>query len=172
MIRSAPTLVGNALPYNNIIPTQVNSTSWNQISAAGNYSIALSSNNLLYTWGTNTVNQLGDGTTINKSSPVQIGTASWSLISGGFDHAVAINPSNQLYTWGNNLSTLVPTYTFFWTAISAGDGHTLAIRNDNTLWAWGLNNLGQLGDNTSVWKSSPVQLGSGSWSSVSAGAGN
>jgi alpha-tubulin suppressor-like RCC1 family protein len=45
-----------------------------------------------------------------------------------------------------------------------------AIKTDGTLWAWGRNLDGELGDNTSVNKSSPVQIGVlTNWSQVSAG---
>ena len=56
-----------------------------------------------------------------------------------------------------------------WTAVSANRYHNLAIRSDGYLFTWGRNNYGQLGDGTSVNKSSPVQIGSSSWTAVSAG---
>jgi alpha-tubulin suppressor-like RCC1 family protein len=45
--------------------------------------------------------------------------------------------------------------------VAAGGGHTVAIKSDGTLLAWGLNRNGQLGDGTSVDRSSPVQVGVG-----------
>jgi alpha-tubulin suppressor-like RCC1 family protein len=64
--------------------------------------------------------------------------------------------------------------------VSAGNVHTAAIRSDNLLFAWGGNTssgrhgarTGFLGDNTSDSKSSPVQVGSMQWTSVSAGFGH
>lgn len=59
-----------------------------------------------------------------------------------------------------------------WSSVEADDGHTAAIKTDGTLWAWGRNAYGQLGDNTSVNKSSPIQtisLGA-DWLSVSCGS--
>jgi|GEM_PF-3323625 len=54
--------------------------------------------------------------------------------------------------------------------ISCGNGHTVAIKSNGTLWAWGRNNYGQLGDGTTVGKSSPVQIdGSTDWARVSCG---
>jgi alpha-tubulin suppressor-like RCC1 family protein len=45
----------------------------------------------------------------------------------------------------------------------------MAIKYDGTLWAWGNNSLGQLGLNNRIHRSSPVQIGTSSWSLVSAG---
>lgn len=44
-----------------------------------------------------------------------------------------------------------------WIACATADQSSLAIKSDGTLWNWGLGTLGQLGDNTIVTKSSPVQ---------------
>ena len=54
------------------------------------------------------------------------------------------------------------------TAVSANVSHAVAIKSDGTLWAWGVNSSGQLGDGSTVNKSSPVQIGAGSWAAVSA----
>ncbi|HOJ90286.1 MAG TPA: hypothetical protein PLH86_04260 [Saprospiraceae bacterium] len=60
-----------------------------------------------------------------------------------------------------------------WQKVSMGSHHALAIKNDGSLWSWGANFYGQLGDGTSVSKSSPVQIGfSQDWSVISAGAGH
>jgi len=57
-----------------------------------------------------------------------------------------------------------------WRMVSAGGYHTAAIKTDGTLWTWGYNNYGQLGDNTVVHRSSPVQTTAGgtTWKQVSA----
>ena len=48
-----------------------------------------------------------------------------------------------------------------WQQASCGTAVTAAIKTDGTLWLWGINTGGQLGDNTIVSKSSPVQTVSG-----------
>ena len=53
---------------------QIGTSSWTQVGAVSRYTAAIRSDNLLFTWGHNSVGQLGDGTTVNQSSPVQIGT--------------------------------------------------------------------------------------------------
>lgn len=43
-------------------------------------------------------------------------------------------------------------------AIAAGYGHSLALKSDGTVWAWGSNVRGQLGDGTSIDRTSPVRV--------------
>lgn len=42
--------------------------------------------------------------------------------------------------------------------IVTGGYHTLALDNDNNLWAWGYNEKGQLGDGTTINKTSPTKI--------------
>ena len=54
--------------------------------------------------------------------------------------------------------------------VSTRDSHTIAIKSDGTLWAWGDNSSGQLGDGTTIDKSTPTQIGTDSnWASIAAG---
>jgi hypothetical protein len=40
----------------------------------------------------------------------------------------------------------------------AGGGHTLALKADGSVWAWGLNSVGQLGDGTTINRTTPVRV--------------
>jgi alpha-tubulin suppressor-like RCC1 family protein len=54
--------------------------------------------------------------------------------------------------------------------IDAGARQTAAISTSGSLWMWGINSAGQLGQNDSTNRSSPVQVGSlTTWLTVSAG---
>jgi alpha-tubulin suppressor-like RCC1 family protein len=56
-----------------------------------------------------------------------------------------------------------------WETIQAGGVHAVAIKTDGTLWSWGNNSRGSIGDNTTVNKSSPVQVGAlTNWAQLSA----
>ncbi len=43
-------------------------------------------------------------------------------------------------------------------AVSGGSDHCLALKSDGTVWAWGANTYGQLGDNTTTTRPTPVQV--------------
>jgi alpha-tubulin suppressor-like RCC1 family protein len=47
----------------------------------------------------------------------------------------------------------------------------MAIKTDGTCWLWGYNGSGQLGDNTTINKSSPIQTISGgnNWAQIAGG---
>jgi hypothetical protein len=52
-----------------------------------------------------------------------------------------------------------------------GGGHALALKTNNSLWAWGRNDAGQLGDSTTVIKTTPIPIGSSTdWLSISTGS--
>ena len=140
----------------------------------------------LWTVGDNTSGQLGDSTVVNKSSPVQISSASWLSISAGFRTIAGIKGGGTLWTCGRNnegklgqgdvVSRSSPVQVgalTTWSAVSSPSGATnavLALKTDGTLWAWGANQFGNIGDNTAVAKSSPVQVGAlTTWAAISTG---
>jgi alpha-tubulin suppressor-like RCC1 family protein len=90
-----------------------------------------------------------------------------------------------LWVWGKNnqgqlcdntttnRSSPIQTITFGtnWMQVSCGNSTTAAIKTDGSMWSWGLGTSGQLGDNTILSKSSPVQtvaFGT-NWKQVSGG---
>ena len=154
-------------------PVQVGTLSnYSQISAGASHTLAIKTDGTLWGWGANANWQLGLGAadSVNRSSPVLISsTESWSIISAGYQHSSALDSLGRMYYWGNTVPT--QNFIFSWTAVSTGGSHTVAIRNDGKLFTWGINNNGQLGDGTTLNKSSPNQIGSSSWSSISAGGG-
>ena len=147
--------------------------------------------NTLFTWGYNGNGELGDNTLTNRSNPVQTvaGGINWKSVSCGSSHKAAIKTDGTLWCWGSNstLNTMgalgdntisdrsspVQTVTFGtnWKQVSCGFFYTVAIKTDGTLWGWGYNTYGNLGDNTSTRRSSPVQtvtFGT-NWKQVSGG---
>jgi alpha-tubulin suppressor-like RCC1 family protein len=161
-------------------------TNWKQIKCSKNNSFAIKTDGTLWCWGVNSVGELGDNTQANRSSPIQTITAgsNWKDISASNSTTAAIKTDGTLWVWGyNNLGQLgdntitnksSPVQTITrgtnWKQVSGGTNHTAAVKTDGTLWTWGYNFYGQLGDNTTTNKSSPVQTMSGgnNWKIVSA----
>ena len=168
------------------IQTIAGGNNWKQVSGGGSVTAAVKTDGTLWLWGANLNGQLGDNTRVSRSSPVQTisGGTNWKQVSMGEFHNTAIKTDGTLWTWGFNNSgqlgnntltgTSSPIQTVAggtnWKQVSAGGSSTAAIKADGTLWSWGLNGYGQLGDNTRVPKSSPVQTISGgtNWKQVAA----
>ena len=145
----------------------------------------------LFSWGYNSVGQLGLGDIVNRSSPVQVGTSrNWAQISCSEEHVLAITSDGKLYSWGENqwgqlghgnsgggtnLSSPVQVGALTnWATCAAGYGHSLAITTNGELFSWGYNRGGQLGQGNSgpgTYLSSPVQVGAlTTWASIAAGS--
>ena len=177
------------------VQTVAGGTNWKQVSVTGG-GAAIKTDGTLWTWGYNQLGGLGDNTSAHKSSPVQTvaGGTNWKQVSSGSGFKAAIKTDGTLWTWGNNNKGQLgdntggsgsekssPVQTVAggtnWNQVSCGYDHTGAIKTDGTLWMWGGNsfggtNFGELGDNTIVDKSSPVQTVAGgtNWKQVSVGS--
>jgi alpha-tubulin suppressor-like RCC1 family protein len=138
-------------------------------------------------WGSNGEGRLGDNTTTNRSSPVSVvgGFTDWCQVSVGYRHSLGVRTNGSAWTWGNNGSgrlgddtttnrsspvSVVGGFTD-WCQVSGGYAHSLGVRINEIAWAWGNNCDGQLGDNTTTNRSSPVSVVGGftDWCQVSAG---
>ncbi len=149
-------------------------------SIEGTHTAAIKTDGTLWLWGINANGQLGTGNLINRSSPVQTVSAgtNWKQVSTGTVHTAAIKTDGTLWTWGSssisafgalgNNSTIPvssPVQTVAagnnWKQVSAGADTTAAVKTDGTLWLWGYAVKGQLGNNSTINRSSPVQTVSG-----------
>lgn len=120
------------------------SVSYTAMDGGGTHCVAIDSDGMLWSWGTNSSGELGTGSTSGpQSSPLAV----FGGAGGG-----------QLYN--------APAV-----AVSAGTGHSLAIDTDGAVWAWGMNMTGQLGLGDTVDRSSPISISMGNAvTAVSAGA--
>lgn len=170
--------LGDASQTSRSSPVQTVSTgtNWKQVSSGFTYTAAIKTDGTLWTWGRNLWGNLGnnDGSQATQSSPVQTvaqGT-NWKLVACGGYQTAAIKTDGTLWMWGsNNFGELgnnsgvahrsSPIQTISggtnWKFVACGNYTTSAIKTDGTLWTWGWNQFGQLGDNTTTNRSSPVQ---------------
>ncbi|BDR52281.1 hypothetical protein KIM372_01880 [Bombiscardovia nodaiensis] len=100
------------------------------ISAGFYHSLALGSDNKMYSWGLNNMGQLGDGTTSSGAHQAD----------GTPIHATADKIEPVLVHNG-----ALPASEHF-TSISAGRWHSLALGSDHKIYSWGYNGSGQLGN--------------------------
>ncbi|MDF1883123.1 hypothetical protein JHD49_04150, partial [Sulfurimonas sp. SAG-AH-194-C21] len=154
---------------------------WSSVSVGANHTVAIKSDGVVWSWGKNTLGQLGNGTTTNQSASIQLGTDNnWSSIDAGINFTSTIKNDGTLWAWGDNAygqlgdgtTIYVPSPKKIgvdnnWSSVSAGLYHTVTLKTDGTLWAWGRNLYGQLGDTTTTDSASPTQIGSDTtWTSV------
>ena len=165
---SSPTLVLGGLSFQNIITSQLQSNT----EVGVNSIYGLTNGNSLYAWGQNSYGQLGDGTASNRSSPVAVlGGLKFSQVVVTNNSAFGITPAGVLYAWGlntggqladgTNLNRSSPVAVLgglTWATIFATSfGNTIfGVTNNGQLYAWGVNGSGEVGDGTTVGKSSPV----------------
>jgi alpha-tubulin suppressor-like RCC1 family protein len=179
--------LGDNTTANKSSPVQTVSggTNWKQVSAGTEGCAAIKTDGTLWLWGLGNSGQLGNNAITNRSSPVQTvsGGTNWKQVSRGDGVIAAIKTDGTLWTWGygaylgtNNLTDKSsPVQTISggtnWKQVSVSNRHTMALKTDGTLWVWGRNSSGELGDNTTTSKSSPVQtVAAGTnWNQVSAG---
>jgi hypothetical protein len=169
------------------VTTFAGGANWKQVAGGGIHTAAIKTDGTLWTWGNNAYGQLGNNTTTNRSTPVTTfaGGNNWKQVAGGNNHTAAIKTDGTLWTWGNNFNAQLgdntttnrstPVTTFAggnnWKQVAGGGYHTAAIKTDGTLWTWGSNNSVQLGDNTTIDRSTPVTTFAGgtNWKQVAGG---
>jgi alpha-tubulin suppressor-like RCC1 family protein len=80
-------------------------TDWSSVSGGYKHTAAIKTDGTLWTWGTNVVGQLGDGTIAARSSPGTTagGGTNWSSVSAGWHHTSGVKTDGTLWTWGINM---------------------------------------------------------------------
>jgi alpha-tubulin suppressor-like RCC1 family protein len=167
--------LGDGTTTDSAIPIEI--TALNDVTAisAGSYhSLALQNGDTVWAWGRNNDGQLGDGTTTHRTTAVQMsGLSDILAISAGGSHNLALLDDDTVWAWGanwhgqlgNNTTTHSATPVkvagldgITVKAISAGGSHNLVLDDKGKVWAWGANWFGQLGDDTMIQKTKPIQI--------------
>ena len=167
-----------------------------QVEAGYYHNLVIKDDGTVWAFGDDAYGQLGDGTSgTDSNTPGQVlgvggtGTTLEGIVkvAGGIYHSLALKNDGTVYAWGrNNYGQLgqnssdssthpLPLqvvgeanvgYLEGVVDIAAGAYHSLALKGDGTVYAWGYNGLGQIGDNSTTQRNTPVQVNSVGGTSV------
>jgi alpha-tubulin suppressor-like RCC1 family protein len=180
---------------NTNVSSALNGVTVIQVAASINsHSLAVGSDGRAYSWGYNSVGQLGDGTNANRLFPVAVNTSSSSALNGvtviqvavGYAHSLAVGSNGRAYSWGNNaagqlgdgtlISRLLPIAVDTSSSsalngvtviqVAAGYIHSLAVGSNGRAYSWGGNIIGGLGDGTTTNRLFPVAVDTSSSSAL------
>lgn len=139
-----------------------------QLVLGDSLSAAITEDGSLYTWGSNGLLQLGNGTEEDSLVPIKI-MDNVKDVTIGDSHSAAITEDGSLYMWGwnydselgNGISTKssIPIKVLDNVKeVSLGDSNSAAITEDGNLYMWGNNKYGKLGNGTTKNSSVPIKI--------------
>ena len=147
---------------------------WRQIAAGTDHTCGITTTNVAYCWGSDSVGQLGD----NKASGHQslsptpvVTTRRFLQLDAGYAFTCAVTTTNKAFCWGSGRDGQVgdgkPYLRYVPRAVAgglvfsrvrAGEVHACGETTDNRTYCWGLNEHGQLGDGTTTRRLTPVRV--------------
>lgn len=144
------------------------------ISAGDMHALGLDNHGRVWSWGDNIYGNLGNNTIISKLTPVSIlgNNKTFCSIAASFYQSMGIDNSGQVWGWGYNgygqlgdnskinkctpVSILGAKKTFC--KISVGFGFSLGLDKNGRVWSWGDNYYGELGNNATISRLTPVSI--------------
>jgi alpha-tubulin suppressor-like RCC1 family protein len=150
-----------------------------QVSAGGDHTCGVTTDNRAFCWGLNHKGQVGDGTFRSRLVPVPVdaGGLQFRRVSAGGSHTCGVTTDNRAFCWGRNgqgrlgdgtttdidrVRPVAVTGGLFFLQVSPGDDHTCGVTTTNRVYCWGSNSYGQLGEGGTVGLSpTPIPIASG-----------
>lgn len=161
---------------------------WQNISPGGpdfSHILAVKNDGTLWAWGSNDYVKCHNSFQNYTTIPTQVGSENdWLQASAASYHSMAIKNNGDLYGWGANyygnigigtsgntsflfVNSLTHIGNSTWTSVVCGYDFTIAINSNGSLWGWGENFSGQLGGESTGFKTIPTQIGtSNDWQQI------
>jgi alpha-tubulin suppressor-like RCC1 family protein len=138
-----------------------------QVAPGNNFTLALDSDGIIYSWGSNAYGQLGNGNNILSNTPILVDMS--GILSGkkitniyaGITSGYALDDNGILYSWGRNrygqlgnnsltnsnvpVAVVMPNTTFV--KVVATSYVCYALGANGNIYAWGTGANGSLGSN-------------------------
>ena len=139
-----------------------------KVDSGVDFAVALSASGLVYTWGKNSIGQLGidTATTYRPIPQALVGIPQMTTIAAGDDFVVALDVDGNIWTWGNNengqlgrgdigeaysatpqmLSVQANSQDVKFINVAAGKDFAFALTTSGSVYSWGTSSRGQLGN--------------------------
>lgn len=168
--------LGNNSTVNSPVPVDVAGLTSGVASVSAGYvhACAVTSSGAAKCWGDNINGQLGNASTTDSLVPVQVSGLAGGVasITTGVRHSCVVNAAGGVQCWGlnqygalgnnsttsSNVPVQVSGLTSGVTSVSGGYRHTCATTTSGKVKCWGFNNVGQLGDNSTTNRTTPVDV--------------
>src|SRR5256886_8150737 len=173
--------LGDGTRTNRAVPALVQAptgVTFQAVSAGGQHTCAVASTGDAYCWGRNEFGRLGDGTVLDRATPVRVAAhagVTFAYVGTGAGYSCGLAATGgSAHCWGSHsarelgdnsgadqLSPVLvqaPAGATF-TTLTTGFFHSCGLATNGVVHCWGANASGQLGDNTTVDKPTPVPVG-------------
>lgn len=145
------------------------------VAGGSHHTVAVKTDGTVWSWGEGADGRLGHGSTSSATTPTQISLSGAAAVTASQTHTLVLKADGTVWAFGKNsagqlgdgtttqrTSPVQVTGLTGIVAIAASLESSYALQNDGAgggiLWAWGGNTHGQLGDGSTLARSTPVKV--------------